>query len=166
MGHYRKKDRIYLTSRSYLKRVRTTCLLIAILGLLSSISLILLVGVTFLSLGVVAGIGLFTMLVIRYVWSNTRAVSLKGDNLIIKTMSKQNVVAPLGSVRKVNTKSVLGWHLTRVRFHLDGTFFKFFIFTKLRDESPEILIRRQLADSRKRKKEANHKPDSVLTQTA
>lgn len=123
-------------------------------------------GVTFTSLGILAGLGFLSLVLIRFIWKNSRSVSLKGDNLILKSMGNQNTIAPVGSIRKVETKVLMGVEYTKIRFYLDGSFSGFFIFTKRGGETPETLIRKQIRASRKRKKEANRKPDSVLTQTA
>lgn len=166
MEHYTKKKRVYLTSRSYLKKVRLICMLIAALGGIGCALILVGMGITFTSLGVMAGIGFVSLLAIRFIWKNARSVSLKAGNIILKSMNDQNVVAPVGSIRKAKTSSFIGYQLTRICYHIDGGFSKFFIITKPLNDTPESLIKEEIAASRRKKKEANHKPDSVLTQTA
>lgn len=102
----------------------------------------------------------------RYIWKNARTVSLKSGNIILKTMGSKNVVAPVGSIRKIKTSNLFGYKLTRIHYRIDGAFSKFFILTRSFAVAPEELIKEEISLSRKRKKEANHKPDSVLTQIA
>ena len=166
MQHYTKKNRIYLTSRSYLKRVQRVCLLLAVIGIGACALIFTGMGVTFTSLGVMAGIGLISLTFIRFIWKNARSVSLKAGNIILKTMNDKNIVAPIGSIRSAKTTPCLGFQLTRVHYHIDGGFSRFFIITKCSENTPEVLIKDEIAASRRRKKEANHKPDSVLTQIA
>lgn len=166
MEHYTKKKRTYLTSKSYLNKVKRACILIAVIGLLGSASIVFFTGVTFLSLGIVGCIGLMSLASIYIIRKNARCVSLKAGNLILKTINKNNIVAPLGSLRRVETRPFFGFYLTRVRYHLDGGSSQFFIVTKAAKETPEVILKREVKASRDRKKEANHKPDSVLTQIA
>jgi hypothetical protein len=166
MEHYTKKKRIYLTSKSYLKKVRLICIFIAALGAIGCALTILGMGITFTALGIMAGIGLVSLFAIRFIWKNARSVSLKAGNIILKCMSDKNVVAPIGSIREAKTSSIIGYQLTRICYGIDGGFSKFFILTKPVNDTPEFLIKEEIAASRKGKKEANHKPDSVLTQTA
>mgnify|MGYP007002583363 CR=1 FL=1 len=128
---------------------------------------------TFTSLGVMAGIGLVGLLLIRFFWKNARAVSLKAGNIILNTMEDRNVVAPVGSIRRIKSSAFFGFHLTRIRYKIDGGLSHFFVFTKPQELTPEQVIKEEIAQSRKnkkeaqkRKKEANHKPDSVLKQIA
>jgi len=166
MEHYTKKNRVYITSKSYLKRIQVACAIVAGAAAVSGVLVLLGMGVTFISLGILGGIGIITLLIIRSLWKNARSVSLKAGNLILKAMNNQNVVAPLGSIRKVKSSAVLGWQYTQVRYHLDGGLSHFFFITKSAEMTPEQLIKAEIKISRERKKEANRKPDSVLTQIA
>ena len=161
-----KKNRIYLTSKSYLKKVRQACLVLLLIGALASLVTLFFMGLTFVSLGIAVGIVAFSFFAMRYVWNNSCSLSLKHDNLLIKCMREKNIVAPVGSIREVKTSDFLGYKLTKLCYHLDGMRSTFFIVTKSRIETPEMLIKKSITVSRKRKKEANHKPDSVLTQIA
>ena len=107
-----------------------------------------------------------TFIIGRFIYMNARSVSLKSGNIILKTMSDQNIVAPIESIRKAKTSPFMGYELTRIRYKVDGVFNRFFIITKPSNINPEEAIRGEISESRKRKKEANHKPDSVLTQIA
>lgn len=140
--------------------------MLAGLGLLSCALIFVQIGVTFVSLGVMAGIGLITLIAIRFIWKNARSVSIKAGNMILKTMADQHIVAPIGSIRQVKSSPMLGYQLTRIRYHLDGGLSRFFILTKSSRATPEALIKDAMAARKKTKKEANHKPDSVLTQIA
>lgn len=166
MEHYTKKNRVYITSKSYLKRMQFACLTIAGMAVVAGALVLLGMGVTFTSLGILVGLGAITLLFIRSLWINARAVSLKAGNLILKSMNDRNVVAPLGSIRKVKSSALLGWQFTRIRYHLDGALSRFFFITKSTDITPEQLIKAEIKISREKKKEANRKPDSVLTQIA
>lgn len=166
MEHYTKKKRVYITSESYLKRMKSFCLILASLSLVSCGLVLYGTGVTFVSLGIIAGIGVLGMLTVRFFWKNARAVSLKAGNIILKTMGEQNVVAPVGSIRVVKSSTFFGFHLTRIRYKIDGGLSCFFVFTKPKENTPEQVIKEEIAESRSKKKEANHKPDSVLTQIA
>ncbi len=166
MEHYTKKKRVYITSKSYLKRMRSFCLMLAILSATACALVLFGMGVTFVSLGIIAGVGITGLLLIRFFWKNARSVSVKAGNIIMKTMGDQNVVAPIGSIREIKSSAFMGLYLTRIRYKIDGGLSHFFVFTRPQELTPEQLIKEEIADSRKRKKEANHKPDSVLTQIA
>ncbi len=173
MEHYTKKKRVYITSKSYLKRMKNFCLLLAALSAMSCGLVLFGMGVTFTSLGVIAGIGLVGLLLIQFFWKNARAISLKAGNIIMKTMGDHNIVAPIGSIREIKSSVFFGLHLTRIRYKIDGGLSHFFVFTKPQECTPEKVIKDEIAESRRkkseskeRKKEANHKPDSVLTQIA
>lgn len=153
--------------------MKSFCALLAGLSAISCGLVLFGMGVTFISLGVMAGIGLVGLLLIRFFWKNARSVSLKAGNIILKTMGDRNVVAPVGSIREIKSSTFLGLQLTRIRYKIDGGLSHFFVFTKTQELTPEQLIKEEIAESRrkkkesqKRKKEANHKPDSVLTQIA
>lgn len=173
MEHYTKKERVYITSKSYLKNVRNFCMLCAVLTIVTCGLVVIGMGVTFTSLGIVAGIGLLGLLLMRFFWVNARSVSLKSGNIILKTLGDQNIVAPVGSIRKVKSSVVFGVQLTHIRYKIDGGLSQFFVLTKTQEVTPEQVIKEEIAATRRRKaeagskkKEANHKPDSVLTQTA
>jgi len=173
MEHYTKKKRVYITSKSYLKRMRNFCLLLATLSATSCCLVLFGLGVTYTSLGVMAGIGLVGLVLIRFFWKNARAVSLKAGNIIMKTMGDNNIVAPIGSIREINSSDFFGFQLTRIRYKIDGGLSRFFVFTKSQEHTPEQVVKSEISESRRRKsiskerkKEANHKPDSVLTQIA
>ncbi len=151
MEHYTKKQRIYLTSKSYLKSVQRICLFFAGVGAISCGLIFFTMGLTFVSLGVMGGVGIVSLLLIWYIWKNARSVSLKAGNIILKTMANQHVVAPIGSIRKVKTIPMMGYQFTRIRYHIDGGLSKFFVLTKPSEVTPEAIIKKEIAASRKRK---------------
>ena len=72
---------------------------------------------------------------------------------------------PVGSVKKVKSKSVLGLYWTSIRYKIDGRANWIFIVTQKLKNSPEEIINQALELKRENKK-ANHKPGSVITQQA
>lgn len=142
------------------------CAVVAVIAALCGALVLFGMGVTFISLGILGGIGAINLLLIRSLWKNARSVSLKAGNLILKSMNDRSVVAPLGSIRKVKSSAILVWQFTQIRYHLDGGLSKFFVITKSTEITPEHLIKEEIKIAREKKKEANRKPDSVLTQIA
>lgn len=146
--------------------MRNFCLFLAALSAAAGGLVLLEMGLTFLSLSVIGGIGILSLFLIRFFWKNARAVSVKAGNIILKTMGDSNVVAPIGSIRQIKSSAFLGLQLTRIRYKIDGGLSHFFVFTKPQELTPEQVIKDEIAETRKAKKEANRKPDSVLTQIA
>ena len=148
MEHYTKRKRVYITSKSYLKRMKSFCLLLAAISAVACGLILFGMGITFTSLGIMAGIGLIGLLVVRFFWKNARAVSLKAGNIILKTMGDRNIVAPIGSIREIKSSAFLGLQLTRIRYKIDGGLSHFFVFTKPQELTPEQVIKDEIAETR------------------
>lgn len=166
---FTKKDRVYLTSKTYLSKVKTGCTVIVLLCLISSFASLAYFGITYgtiITFGVLSFVGyLGCKLLIRY----SRVASVKGGNLILKSLGNKHQVAPVGSIKQVRSNDLFGVEFTRVRFKLDGNSDSFIIVSKaksLRKKSPGRLLKEEIANSRSTKIEANHKPGPVLTQSA
>lgn len=160
-----KKDRVYLTSTTYLSKIKIGCSFLFVLSLVAGGAVIIVSGITIISLitsGIILGVGAFSCI---YLLRRSSIASLKGGNIILKNVKNHSVVAPVGSIRKVKSGGVLGMKYTQVRYKVDGCKSSFLILGNDTVKTPEILIREEIANA-KRKKMANHKPDSVLTRMA
>lgn len=162
----RKDDRVFLTPLGYLSRVKLGCFVL-IVACAASISLLVLnLGITFQVLGISLMSILITALFCNFLYKNSRAASIKADNLIVKTFKNKSILAPLGSIRSMKTRSFLGLRCTRISFRIDGHTTSFIILSNaMKTQSPESLLRNEIHHS-KQKKMVNHKPGSVLMPTA
>jgi len=156
------RKRVDITPLNYLKRCKRQ-MFVHVLVFLSAIAAILLqFGVTFISLGVSAGLLFSLAMIFLYFLKRTKSVAVKGDTLILNSFNKRSCVTSLRSIKNVNTHSFLGIQWTRMCYKLDGvTRSAFFINRSWAVVStPEQLIKKAIQLSKKKKK-ANHKPDSV-----
>lgn len=161
-----KKDRVYLTSKTYLSKVKLGCASLLFLSVASVASILFVSGLSIASIvasGAVFGV---CLLACRYLFRQSSEASFKGGNLILTNLRNRSVVAPVGSIRRVKSGGVLGVKYTRVSYKLDGCANSFLILGKESTRTPEEIIREEMANVRKEKKMANHKPGSVLTQSA
>lgn len=164
---YFTDDRIYFTRRNYLTLVKWVCIVLFVLGIAASSFLIWRQGVTYMSLITSFLLITFNFIVCNYAMRNTRSVSLKGDVLILSAFGNKNIVTPIGSIRTVRSRALAGAYLTRIRYKLDGFDQSFFFISRnVETRSPEDCLRDAIVDKEKKKKEANHKPGPVLTQSA
>lgn len=164
---FTKKDRVYLTPKTYLSKVKKGCVAFSLSSVVVTVILFSFVGVTYLSLASALVITVLTYFSCAYLLKNSRTASLKGDNLILESFGKKHQVAPIGSIREVKSKDCFGVEFTKVRYKLDGSSTSFVIMSKsIRKKSPSRILKEEIKISKERKREANHKPGSVLTRTA
>ena len=164
---FTKKDRVYLTPKSYLNKVKKGCIMLSTASFLIAATIFAFLGLTYISLIASGLLVLATFFSCTYFMKNSRTASLKGDSLILESFGKKHQVAPLGSIREVKSKDFLGVEFTKVRYKLDGSSTSFVIMSKsIRKKSPSKLLKEEIRIAKERKKEANHKPGSVITQTA
>jgi len=162
----RKDDRVFLTPLGYLSRIKLVCLALFVACATSIVLLVLKSGITFQVLGVSLLSVMITFLFCNYLYKNSRAASIKADNLIVKSFNNRNILAPLGSIRSMKTRNILGVRCTKISFRIDGNTTSFIILSNaMKSQSPESLLRNEIHHSKK-KKMANHKPGSVLMPTA
>lgn len=161
-----EKDRIYLTSISYLNRVRNGCIVLGIISIFSVAFIFLISEVTFTTLGVSAGILLISASIILSILRNSRLACIKSDNLILKSFGNHHQLVPIRSIREIKSIRLVKYELMRVSYKLDGKKSTFGIISTIKNEVASEVLRSTLVDVRKRKKETNRKPGSVLTQTA
>lgn len=158
----RKDDRVLLTPIGYLSKIKLACLACFAVCAASIVLLIFSFGITFQILVISLISILITALVCRYLIKNSRAASVKADNLIVNTFENQSTLAPLGSIRSMKSRNVLGVRHTKISYRLDGHTTSFIILSNaMKTRSPETVLRREINQSKK-KKMANHKPGSVL----
>lgn len=161
---FTKRGRIYLTSKSYLTRVKTGCLFFVLIGLLLSVTSFLGLGITVASIIISGSIMLISCFGCLYFVRHSRLASIKGDNLILKSYGENSIVTPVESIHSIKTKDLLGIELTSVSYKVDGTSDNFLILSNsIRKKSPGIILKEEVSNTRKRKKEANLKPGSVTT---
>lgn len=166
ISNLRKDDRVFLTPLSYLSKIKLGCLALFGVCATSIVLLILKFGITFEILGASLVSVLITFVLCRYLYKNSRAASIKADNLIVKSFNNKNILAPLGSIRSMKTRNIFGIRYTKISFRIDGHTTSFFILSNaMKSQSPESLLRNEIHHS-KQKKMANHKPGSVLMPTA
>lgn len=161
-----EKDRIYLTSKSYLSRIRLACIIMGVL-VVHSVGLILqLSGITFTTLGLSAGILMLSSIIIFSIYRNSSSACIKSDNLILKSFGNNHQLVPINCLREIKSFRLAKYDMIRVRYKLDGKKSSFAIISTVKNDVPSDVLRTILIDFKKRKKETNRKPGSVLTQTA
>lgn len=161
---FAKRGRVYLTSKSYLSKVKGVCVVFVLAGLVLSALSVLFLGVNVVSILTAAIIMLTSGFGCMYLIRHSRIASIKGDNLILKSYGDQSLVTPVESIHSIKTKDLLGIEFTSVRYKVDGHSDNFLLLSNsLRKKSPGVILKEEVSNTRKRKKEANRKPGSVTT---
>ncbi len=158
------RKRVRITPKDYLKRCRLYIMLHLMVIAIALFLLLSAIGVTFLSLGI-SGVIIASSIGLCYLFlKRTKSVAVKGDTLILNSINKQSCVTSLRSIKEVNTNTVLGLHLTRLDYKLDGVNRSTLVVNRswAVPSTPEQLIKKAIQLSKRKK--ANHKPGSVLTQ--
>ena len=161
---FAKRGRVYLTSKSYLSKVKRGCMVFILAGLVLSALSIFIMGLNAVSVILTAIIMLGSSSGCLYLIRHSRIASIKGDNLILKSYGDQSFVAPVESIHSIKSKDLLGIEFTSVHYNVDGHSDNFLILSNsLRKKSPGVILKEEVSNTRKRKKEANRKPGSVTT---
>lgn len=157
----RNKERVAVTPENYLARLKLflivfglVCflLLVTLLSIKSPSSVILLVCFTII---------LTCGAVFAYIIKKLNSAFIKGDSLIINSLNRPSKVTSLRSIRKVNTKSILGISMTKINYSLDGrkNTVRFVGRSRALPIKPNVILNNAIQKSKKRK--ANHKPGPV-----
>ena len=98
---------------------------------------------------------------IGYFVKNAHSTSIKGDTLIIQSLSHKNIVTSIRSVKKITSLRIVGFQFTKLHYFLDGK-----KRTSLLINAPGTFPFSaakfiQLAISKSKKTKANNKPGSV-----
>ncbi len=99
-------------------------------------------------------------LINRQLHQKIRAVYIKSDVLIFETPNHQFDIIPINVIHKIKTYDLFFIQLTTFKYKFDGR--SYFLFTIHRKYPLSIkeIIKGYLQD--KKKKQVNHKPDSVV----
>ena len=155
------RERVRITPENYLSRLKLSFVVFTVLSALT-ITLVLFTNEKSLLLtGVCAVISLASIFLIYYLAKNLNSASIKGDTIIINSLTKPSKVASLRSVRRVKTQNVLGISMTKINYSLDGknNTVMFVDTARSMPIKPDVILNNAIKRSKKRK--ANHKPGPV-----
>lgn len=161
IAEFSNRSRVRISPENYTKRVRLFLYAGIALIFLFDLYLLLSSRLTFLNLGVIASSIILGAGVYFFCSLKIKSTVVKGDTLIVKSLSQKNKVASLRSIKNVRTKSLMGIQWTNLKFSLDGRNESILFFGKSSQLpiSPEVAIREAVKMSKKRK--ANLKPGPV-----
>lgn len=113
-----------------------------------------------------ASLFLFLVILLSISWltldKRLHHATLKGDALILRSMSNKSSVTSIKSVRKVRTYNILGLKFTSLNYYIDGRHRKSILLGSRPGSSFTVEYFIIVAISWSKKKKANHKPGSVL----
>lgn len=146
-----ERKRVEITPSNYLQRCRKHMSVQLLLTLLASAATIYLMGLSFISLGISATLLIFTILSSMYFRRHTKSLAVKGDALILNSFNRRSLVTSLRSVRKIRTRNVLGLHITRLDYNLDGRNRSTLVVNRswAVPSTPERLLKKAIALSNK-----------------
>ena len=156
-----RKERVDITSTHYQKNIKSF-LIVFVLALISFTFWSLWSARLTYSLLFLSGAMTGSLLTISYYfYRHIQAAAVKGDTLILKSLSKKNKVTTLSSIQKIKTTSIFGVQFTDMIYNLDGLSNRAIIITLASrvPVNPEKSIKKAISFSLKEK--ANHKPGSV-----
>jgi len=155
------RKRVGVSPKNYLKKLRFISLFFLFVVISLSVINAYINGLTYLGI-LTSGAALILVLGAGcYFQCYAKSTAVKGDNLIINSLSNPSCVTSLRSVRNVRTKSFLGIQWTNLNYNLDGITKKVVILNRATSVTvpPEMAIKKAIRLSKKQK--ANHKPDPV-----
>ncbi len=155
------REKFFITSSHYLKKWNVIFYVVALTVLAVDFFIVLTLGKTFFAIGLVFIVSILPVLFVFYLRKHIKSTYMTGDTLIFKSFDKSSKVTSLRSVKSVKTKSILGFHWTRLDYKLDGMSNSVLIIDPIFSKSttPEYILSEAIDWSKKRK--ANHKPGSV-----
>lgn len=162
MDRLAEKNRVDVTPKNYFKSINT-CLIILAIVLISVVGSGLYVAeITFLNLAIAGFLIVFFGFLGYRFKRNTNSIAIKGDTLILNAPGRPSCVTSIRAISNVQTNSVLGLQMTKLRYNLDGRTRSIKVINRASSVvySPEQLLKKAMELSKKQK--ANHKPGSVL----
>lgn len=159
-----ERKRVDITPKNYLTRCQRVLIAELLLTGIISGSVLYFLGVTFLTLGISVSIMMVCAAICLYIRNKTKAVAVKGDNLILNSFDNRSLVTSLRSIKSVHTSHLLIFHYTSLQFKLDGIDRKTIMINRpwAVEARPDVLIKKAIALSKEnREKKANHKLGSV-----
>ena len=155
------KERVWVTPKNYLGRLKLTFILFAILSAITIALIYTFFGQSFLTLAICAISSLVCIFTIYYSAKHLFEASIKGDILIMNSLTESSKVTSLRSIRRVKTKSVMGLSVTKINYSLDGrnNTVRFINTFQSLPTQPDCILNNAIKKSKKRK--ANHKPGPV-----
>lgn len=160
------RKRVDITPTNYLLATKVILLLLLLTSAFIGGFILFNKGITWTSLAISGSIGLSTLILVYYLYRHVRSVAIKGDSLILVNLNKKSAVMSLRSIKNVRSKLFLGLQITTIQYKLDGKKDSSVIFSRTRSlpASQESVIKHAIAQVKKSK--ANHKPGSVISQSA
>ena len=155
------KERVSVTPKNYLNRLKLSFMVFGIISALA-ISFVLLTNEkSFLTTGICAISSLICIFVIYYSARNLSSAAIKGDSLIMNSLTNPSKVTSLRSIRRVKTQGALGVSVTKINYSLDGrnNTVMFVSASRALPTQPNVILKNAIKKSKKRK--ANHKPGPV-----
>lgn len=149
-----ERKRVEITPLNYLQRCRVHMSVQLLLTLLASAASMYVMGLNFISLGISALLLISTIFSSIYFRKHTKSLAVKGDALILNSFDRRSLVTSLRSVRKVRTRQVLGLHITRLDYNLDGRNRSTLVVNRswAVASTPERLLKKAIALSNKERK--------------
>ena len=159
-----ERKRVDITPKNYLTRCQRVLILEFIITAFAAGSVLYFYGVTFTTVGVAAIMIMVCTAVCLYIRRKTKAVAVKGDNLILNSFDNRSLVTSLRSIKSVRTTHFFLFHFTSLEFKLDGVDRTTIMINRpwAVDDRPDVLVKQAIALSKdNREKKANHKLGSV-----
>lgn len=149
-----ERKRVEITPLNYLQRCRVHMSVQLLLTVLASTAMIYAMGMNFLSVGIGAGLLIFAILSSIYFRKHTKSLAVKGDALILNSFNRRSLVTSLRSVRNIRTRQILGLHITRLDYNLDGRNRSTLVVNRswAVTSTPERLLKKAIALSNERRK--------------
>jgi len=157
-----EQNRLYLTSKNYLARLKIFISVLFLLAGVTAASLLFILGIEIYTVAIAGGTFLLPFMIMRYLFSHVYKTSVKKDNLIHTRADNRTLVTSVKSVGNFRTFRFLGWVFTRYTFNVDKINKRAILVTRYKapDQTPKHILE-GLREKYKREKKANHKPGSV-----
>lgn len=159
-----ERKRVDITPKNYLTRCQRVLILEFLITAIAAGSILVYFGITYTTIGVAALMILICSAVCLYIRRKTKAVAVKGDNLILNSFDNRSLVTSLRSIKSIRTTHFLLFHFTSLQFKLDGIDRTTIVINRpwAVEARPDILVKKAIALSKdNREKKANHKLGSV-----
>ncbi len=156
-----EKNRLYLTSRNYIPRLKIFIVFLFLIAGAASAAIIVALGMEFYAIAL-AGITLIIpFLAMRYLFKHVYKTSVKNDNLIHTRADNRTLVTSVKSVGNFKTFRIFGLIFTRYTFNVDKINKRAFLVTRYRskEQTPKDIL--EGLREKYKKEKANHKPGSV-----
>ena len=147
------RKRVNITPHNYFSCLKYCFIAFFLFVLSSSVLILFHYGITFTTLGICIGTITLSIVVILSIAKRTKFIAVKGDALIINSMSTISCVTSLRSIVIVKTSSFLGIQLTKLTYKLDGVSKRamFYSVSSTTPFRPEKSIRKAIELSKKQR---------------